>query len=151
MKNVTTSFVYASFTGLALKRSITTFTTKGGVYRFLSPVNPITNSSILNSQIIPTHYCYQLLLKMFTERINHTISGFGEGMEKGTVITPHPICSFPLPSTCFLIFLHHFFVVAGHNECLTPYLFYLSPPPNIYFPIQGVIYPLPPTLPPSLL
>ena len=41
--NVTTFFYDSTFTGLELKSSSITFTTKGGVYGRLSPVNPITN------------------------------------------------------------------------------------------------------------
>ena len=58
LKNATISFSDATFTGLELKRSCITFTTKGGVSLFLSPVNPITNSSRLNSQMIATNYCW---------------------------------------------------------------------------------------------
>ena len=87
LKDMTTSFAGAIFTGLELKRYSTKFTTKGGVSWCLSLVKPINNSSRLNSKIIATKYCYQLLLQIFTEAMNCIIPGFAEGAEKGTGTT----------------------------------------------------------------
>ena len=80
LKNVTTSFYDATLTGLALKISSIIFTTKVGVFWYMFFVNYITNSSRLNFQMITTNYCYQLLLKHFTESRNLTTPGFGEGV-----------------------------------------------------------------------
>ena len=83
LNNVTTSFDDAAFTGLALKSSRINFTTKGGVSCCLSPVKDITNSSILNSQMIATNYFYQLFLQVFTYAINFIFPGFWGGDFKG--------------------------------------------------------------------
>ena len=88
LNNVTTSFSDATFTGLVLKKYSITFAAKVEVSCYLSPVSHITNSSGLNSQIISTNYCYQLLLKIVTEARNLIVPGFGEGMEKGAGTTP---------------------------------------------------------------
>ena len=82
LKNVTTSFDDATFTALKLKKYRIAFTTKGGVSWCLPPVNPITNSSRINSQNIATHYCYQLLLQIITKARNRIVLGFEEGTEK---------------------------------------------------------------------
>ena len=84
LNNVSNFFYDSTFTVLALKIPIITFTTSVGVSWCLSPVNSITNSSILNSQIISKNKCYQILLQIFTEARNRIVPGFGEGMEKGT-------------------------------------------------------------------
>ena len=57
VNNVTTSFSDVTFTGLVLNSSRITFTAESVVSWCMSPVNPITNSSILNPQIIATNYC----------------------------------------------------------------------------------------------
>ena len=79
LNNVTTSFDDAAFTGLALKSSRINFTTKGGVSCCLSPVKDITNSSILNSQMIATNYCYQLLLQISLNQETASSQGFERG------------------------------------------------------------------------
>ena len=88
LNNATTYFYDATFIGLALKIYSINFTTKGEVSWWLSLVNPITNSSRLNSQMIATEYCYKLLLQIVTKARNRIILGFGEGMEKGKGTTP---------------------------------------------------------------
>ena len=82
LKDVTTYFDDATFYGLSFKRYSINFTTKGGASWWFSPVNPITNSSRLNLQIISTNYCYQLLFKIVTEVRNRIIPGFGEDLDK---------------------------------------------------------------------
>ena len=80
LNNMTTSFSDTTFTGLALKNCFIAFTAKGWFFKFLSPLNPINNSSRLNSQMIATNYFYQFLLKIVTEERNHIIPEFIEGV-----------------------------------------------------------------------
>ena len=103
LKNVSTSFSDATFTGFSLKISSTTLTIKYGLSWFLSLMNPITNSSRLKSKMVPTNYFYQLLLKIFIEERNRIIPGFGEGMDKGkkTNPPPPPIWTPPPPPPLF--------------------------------------------------
>ena len=63
------------------------------MYWCLSPVNPITNSSRLNFQIIATNDCYQLLSQIVTKARNRTVPGFYDGVDKGTGTTPLVIFS----------------------------------------------------------
>ena len=58
LKNIATSFFGDTFTVLELKVLSIVFTTKGVVSCCFPPVNHITNSSILNPQMIATNYCY---------------------------------------------------------------------------------------------
>ena len=83
LKNVNTSFYDFSINGLALKRYIINFTTKGGMSWCLPPLNSITNESILNLQKIAknivTNYCYTFLLKQEIA----SYRGLGRGRRRG--------------------------------------------------------------------
>ena len=119
LKNVTTSFSDVAFTRLALKTSSITFTTDFGLYWCLDPVNPINNSSRLNSQMIDTNDCYQLLLQIVIEVRNCIVPWFGEGVEKGAVPPPPLLVVFPYPLPVFKFCSTSFFVTQ-HDEFLTP-------------------------------
>ena len=88
LNNKAIYFADANFTGLALKMYIITFTTKDGVSWWPPPMNPINNSSRLNSKMIAINYCYQLLLQIVTEASNRIIQRFGEGTENHTGTKP---------------------------------------------------------------
>ena len=83
LKNVTTSFYDANFIGLALKSYSINCITKGGVFWCLYPVNPITNESRLNLQMISTTDCYQLLLNVLLKQETALSQGLGRGRRRG--------------------------------------------------------------------
>ena len=121
LKDVIASFSGYIFTLLAFKRYSIISTTKGGVSWWLSPVNSITNSYILNSQIIATNYYYTLLLNIFTEARNRIVPGFGGATKKGT------------GTTLFLVY----FSKPQHILKMT----FLFPPSIYYFPdFQNTYY-----------